>query len=284
MDPLLLVTQAYGREEVRTQALHAAWTALAWADGLPLKIVIYSDEPEAFAQLDGRASVRRVTPHEIRAWRGPHNFVHRFKIEMISDAVAANDVERILYFDADVAFKAPLANLVSRIGPWRSVLHVREFDILAHRTRQMRRFRRHMRRLSHANEPLDLAHTMWNAGVIGLDRHEFPLLAEWRDLVDEVYAQWPYWTHEQWALSYLLERATTVAPADDVVLHYWGQKDLALPQVRELVGTLGTCSPGEALEHVLRSPLRLPPPHKRSLLEKQIDKVRKLLGLPKRVR
>jgi hypothetical protein len=267
---------------VRTQALHAAWTALAWAADLPLKVVIYSDEPEAFAQLDGRASVRRVMPGEIRAWRGPHNFVHRFKIEMIRDAVSDPDVGRLLYFDADVAFRAPLADLASRIGPGRSVLHVREFDILTHRTRQMRRFRRHMRRLSHRNEPLDLAHTMWNAGVIGLDRREFPLVARWRDLVDEVYEQWPYWTHEQWALSYLLERATVVAPADDVVLHYWGQKNSALPQVRELVGALGTCSPEEALDRVLRSPLRLPPPRTRSILEKQIDKLRKMLGLRRR--
>jgi hypothetical protein len=263
MPRLHLVTQAYGREDVKAQALYAAASALAWSDGLPLDVHVYTDDAAFFAPLAGRVDLRVLSAAEIRAWRGPHDFVHRLKAEMIREMVRRFPEGKLLYVDADVAFRAPLAPLFERIAPGGAVLHVREYDVLTHRTKQLRRFRRRMRKVTFRGRPVDLAHGMWNAGAIGLDASHYPLVDEWLALVDEVYPQWPYWIHEQWAISQLLERAGKVSPADDVVLHYWAQKAEALPRIREALAALGAGPLPEALAHLRARPLTLPPPVRR---------------------
>ncbi len=274
MARLHLVTQAYGRDDVRAQALYAVWSALAWSEGLPIDVHVYSDDAAPFAPLGDRALVRLLAPEEIRAWRGPHDFVHRLKAEMMREMARRFPDGKLLYVDADVAFLAPSAAVFDRIGPRRGVLHVREFDVATHATPQLRRFRRKMRRVTFRGHPVNLDHGMWNAGVVGLDASHFPLVDEWLAMVDEVYPQWPYWIHEQWAISQLLERDGTVSAADDVILHYWAQKDAALAAIRSELEVLRARPLAGALEHVRAHPLRLPPPVRRhSTLRERIARV-----------
>ncbi len=274
MARLHLVTQAYGREDVKEQALYAAASALAWAGDLPLDVHVYTDDAAFFAPLAGRVDVRVLSPGEIRAWRGPHDFVHRLKAEMIREMVRRFPEGKLLYVDADVAFRSPVAPVFARIGPGAAVLHVREYDILAHPTGQLRRFRRRMRKVTAGGRPVDLAHGMWNAGAVGLDQSHFPLVDRWLALVDEVYRQWPYWIHEQWAISQLLERAGKVSPADDVVFHYWAQKDEALAAIRPALEALRARPLEGALAELRARPLALPPPaRRRSTLRERILRV-----------
>ena len=276
MPRLHLVTQAYGREDVREQALYAAWSALAWGDGLPLDVHVYTDDAAAFAPLAGRIDVRVLSPEDIRAWRGPHDFVHRLKAEMIRDMVRRFPAGKLLYVDADVAFRGPAAAVFDRIGPRRAVLHTHEYDVLTHPTKQLRRFRRRMRKVTFRGRAVDLGHGMWNAGAVGLDAVHFPLVDEWLAMVDEIYPQWPYWIHEQWAISNLAERAGAVSPADDVIFHYWAQKDDALAAIRAELEALRALPFPEALARLRARPLSLPPPVKRRRTLRQ--RLARLLG------
>jgi hypothetical protein len=274
MPRLHLVTQAYGREDVKEQALYAAGSALAWGEGLPFDVHVYTDDAAFFSPLGDRVRIRVLSPEEIRAWRGPHDFVHRLKAEMIREVVRRFPDGKLLYVDADVAFRSPVAPVFDRIGPGAAVLHVREYDVLSHPTKQLRRFRRRMRKVTFRGRPVDLAHGMWNAGAVGLDAAHYGLVDEWLALVDEVYPQWPYWIHEQWAISQLLERAGKVSPADDVVFHYWAQKDAALAAIRGELEVLRTRPLAEALAHLRAHPLDLPPPvRRRSTLRERIARI-----------
>jgi hypothetical protein len=274
MPRLHLVTQAYGREDIKEQALYAAWSALAWGEGLPLDVHVYTDDPAFFAPLGAGVDVRVLSADEILAWRGPHDFVHRLKAEMIRDLVRRFPDGKLLYVDADVAFRSPVAPVFERIGAGRAVLHVREYDILTHPTKQLRRFRRRMRKVTSRGSPVDLAHGMWNAGAVGLDASHYPLVERWLALVDEVYPQWPYWIHEQWAISHLLERAGKVSPADDVVFHYWAQKDEALARIRGELEVLRSRPLPDALAHLRAHPLDLPPPaRRRSTLRERLARI-----------
>jgi hypothetical protein len=274
MPGLRLLTQAYGRDDIREQALYAAWSALAWCDHPGLEFHVYTDAPGLFAPLGERVKARVLSPEEIRAWRGPHDFVHRLKAAMIRDSVRRDSDGKLLYVDADVAFRTSPLEVFERIGPGRAVLHVREYDVLTHPTKQLRRFRRRMRKVTFRGRPVELAHGMWNAGAVGLDATHYPLVDEWLSLVDEVYPQWPYWIHEQWAISQLLERAGTVSPADDVVFHYWAQKDEALLAIRRELEVLRTRPLADALAHLRDHPLVLPPPvRRRSTLRERIGRL-----------
>lgn len=258
-----LVTQAYGRDDIRVQALYAAWSALAFADGLDLSLHVYTDDAAFFAPLGTEVDVRVLSPEEIRAWRGPYDFVHRLKPLMIRDLARSFPGEKLLYVDADVVFTRPVREVFDRIGPARAVLHVREYDIATHPTKQLRRFRRRMKRVTFRGVPVALDHAMWSAGAVGLDASHFPLLEEWIAMVDEIYPQWPYWIHEQYAISQLLQREGAVSPADDVVLHYWDRKDAAAAAIARELPVLRQGPLPAAHAHLRAHPLVLPRPGKR---------------------
>lgn len=273
MSGFRVVTQAYGREDIKQQALYAIWSALAWSEDEPVDVHVYTDDAGWLAPVADRVSAHVLASEQIVAWRGPGDFVHRLKVEMIRDLVHRYPDGKLLYVDADVAFRTSPRAIMGRVGPGRAVLHVREYDILTERTNQLRRFRRRMRRVRVGGASLDLRHGMWNAGVIGLDATHYPLVDAWLALLDEVYAQWPYWVHEQWAISHLLERSGVVTPADDAIVHYWHQKGDALQVIARELEVLRTRPLAEALAHARERPLELPPhvPGRRSFLQRIAD-------------
>ena len=253
-----LVTLAYGGEPVRTQALYLAWSALAWTEGVPLSVHVYADEPAPFAALDGRITFERISLDRIREWRGPDDFVHRQKTELIRDLAARFPGDRLLYVDSDTFFTGPVGRAAERIAPGRSVLHVREFPIATHGTSQMRKFRRAMRDVRFRGAPIDLACDMWNAGAVGLDPAQFGLLAEWLELIDAIYPDVRRFFVEQFAVSMLLQRDTAVSAIDDVLFHYWFQKDEYTEEIRRALSALAALPHERALEHLRATPLRLP--------------------------
>ena len=253
-----LVTLAYGGEPVRTQALYCAWSALAWAGDVPLGVHVYTDEPAAYAPLAGRIAIEPIAMDRIRAWRGPDDFVHRQKIELVRDVAARFPGERLLYVDSDTFFVGPLAQAAERIGPGRSVLHVREFPIATHPTSQMRKFRKQMAHLTFRGAPVELDRDMWNAGALGLDPAQFGLLAEWLELVDALYPAVKRFYVEQFAISLLLQRDTRVAAVDDVLFHYWFQKDEYTEALRRAIAALAALPHEASLAQLRASPIRLP--------------------------
>src|SRR5512138_2218415 len=119
-----LVTQAYGLEEIRVQALYLAHSALARPGDVDLRVHLYVDEPGFFRAVADRAELHALTPERIRDWQGPLRFVHRLKAKMIEDLVAAHPADPILYLDADTFFTGDVSAVFDRIGPGRGVMHV----------------------------------------------------------------------------------------------------------------------------------------------------------------
>jgi len=264
MSRVHLVTQAYGSCDVRNEALYAAWSALAFADGLPLSVHVYTDDAASFAPLEGRIAVRVLSPDEIRAWRGPHAFVHRLKAEMIREMAGRFPNEPLLYIDADAFFTGLVARVFERIGPGRSVLHEREYSVATHASSQMKKFRRHMGGLTFRGQPIDLSRNMWNAGAVGIDPAQFGVLDEWIEFIDEIYPRYPRFLIEQFGISLILQREAAVAPADDLVFHYWFQKDEHLAAIRRELDLLRARPFAESLTHLRANRLRLPLRRQRS--------------------
>jgi hypothetical protein len=274
-----LLLQAYGRDDIRDQALYAASSALAWKKDLDLVVHVYADDAAFLAPLGEHVRVRLVSPEEIRAWRGPHDCAFRMKAAVVRDLAREIGSERLLYLDSDVFFTAPARDVFDRIGPGRAVMHVREFDIANHPTGQLRRYRRRMRRATFRGRPVTLDGAMWNAGAIGLDPTHFPILDEWIAMIDALWDQVSYWMHEQFAISKLLAREGAIAPANDAIVHYWIQKDDALARIRPRLELLRSTPLDTALRRLREDPILLPPPvRRRSTLRERIARVLRKLG------
>lgn len=273
MSRVHLVTQAYGKEEILTEALYAAWSALAWKGELPLEVHVYTDDAAAFAPLAGRIDVRLLSPEEIRDWRGPHDFIHRLKAAMIRDLVRRFPGEKLVYVDADVFFTGPLAGLFERVGPGRAVMHEREYAVATHRSSQMKKFRAHMGALSFRDRPIDLSRDMWNAGVVGIDPAQLGIVDEWIDFIDAVYPHYKRGLVEQYGIGHLLQREAKVVPSDDLVLHYWFQKDDYVAAIRRELEALRAAPHEASLEHLRANVIRLPRRRQRSSL---LDRLRRI--------
>lgn len=272
MNRVRIVLQAYGLEEVRVQGLYAAWSALAYAGEAPLSVHVYTDEPSFFAPLAGAIELRALSPDDIRAWRGPLDFTHRLKAVMIREMTERHPGDRLLYLDADMFFVAPVQSVFDRITPSGSVMHEREYEVATRATSQMRRFRKHMGRLTFRGAPVDLGGTMWNAGAVGIHPSRFGMVDTWIAFIDALYPHYRRGLVEQYGVSLLLQRATEVRPCTDEVVHYWAQKDDYVAAIRLELERLRALPPPDALAHLRANRIALPPParrrHQRSLLER----------------
>lgn len=253
-----LFTQAYGAERFRAQALYLAWSALAWSEGVDLTVHVYTDGPSLFAPIADRIEAREMGPEEIRSWRGPHDFTHRLKPLLVQDMTRRFPLDTLLYLDADTYPVKPLAGLLARIGPGRSVMHAREEHLGDRDDPHMRNFSRRLRALSFRGEPIDLDRWMWNAGAIGLHPGTFPVVGDWIAFIDEVWPRYRRGLVEQYGIAMLLQRAGDVVACQDHVVHYWFQKDDFTAAILRELEILRGLPPRDALARLRTSPVRVP--------------------------
>jgi hypothetical protein len=250
---------AYGRDDVRTQALYSAMTALAHAGDLPLSVHVVTDAPEAFAPLAGRVEVHPATAADIAGWIGPERFHFRAKAAVFGELARRFPSDPLLYLDADSFFVGEVARAFARLGPGAALLWEREYPVATSDTGLMYRFRRKVRRARFRGAPIDLRVDMWNAGAVGLHPAQFPLLADWLAFVDEVYPVTRRWVLEQFAISWTLQRAgVAVSACDDVVVHYWFDKANHSAAVEAALARARALPLEAALAAIRAHPIELP--------------------------
>jgi hypothetical protein len=195
------------------------------------RIVIYADRAEPFADLP--VEVVPVDDATWARWVGPHKYVWRAKIKVITQALAVPGVDRCLYVDGDTYFLRSPATAIERVGPGRSLLHMREgwppppeAAALAH--------------VLETYQPTDTSgrpwvfgprRVSWNAGVVGLHREDVHLCREVESLTDQLlehgFGEHSH-TSEQLSFTVALDQRTTLRGCHDVVMHYW-RSDLREP-------------------------------------------------------
>ncbi|WP_146211019.1 hypothetical protein [Quadrisphaera granulorum] len=224
MDHLVYISFGEGRhvDEVRfsvqTAARHLPTGGGSW------RITLWTDRPEQWKDLP--VEVVEVSSEQARAWMGPHQYVWRAKIEVLSAALEASGGGRCLYVDGDTWWKRSPSVVFDRIGPGRSVMHLREGRPPAPEVAALQH-------VLGRHEPLDLTgrpwafpadRDSWNAGVIGLHPADAAVCAEVAHLTDQLLEHGfddHSHTSEQLAFAVGLASRTTVSESRDAVIHYW---------------------------------------------------------------
>ena len=184
------------------------------------QIVVVTDTPEQFANLP--VAVEPVTAEQVREWAGPANFNHRIKIGVIAHVLAKRGGP-VVMVDGDCYFLKSPARMFERVGPGRSVMHVREGE-LGHLI-ALGYDRQRLAEMSHNLGPagryaFDLKTPVWNAGVLGIDPADAGRLDEVLALTDAIHAAVPTKISEQLSFSVVLGRHNRLSPTRDVVFHY----------------------------------------------------------------
>jgi hypothetical protein len=283
-----LVLLAVGREDILLQARYAAASALAWSEGAPIAVHVYTDRPEAFAPLGSRVETELVSPERLRGWRGRWDFLYRIKPALLQDALRAAP-GRVLFVDADTYWKGPVADAFARFGDGgAAVMHLREYHVGSSDTGQMRRFRRRLARSRFRGGPVEADRWMWNSGAVGLVPAHLPLVEQWMDFVDQVFPTNPKPIVEQFGLSLVLQRAGVgIRAIDDLLVHYHDDKERHLALLPGRLAAIEGLPAAEAARRVREDSPRVegrPPRARRGFVERLRFSLRQRLDLARAAR
>lgn len=253
------VTQAYGREVCRAQALYLVWSTLAWqrAGGGEFDVHVYTDEPGFFRPVEDRIVLRSISSAEIASWWGPHRFVFRAKPAMLLDMANRFPSDPLLLLDADTFWQRSPAGVLGRIGPGRAVMHAREGHLLNRDDRHMRNFSRNLRRASFRGAPVDVDRWMWNSGAVGLAAEDLGIVEEWVAFIDAVIPRYRRAIVEQYGIAMLLQQRGQLSACDDRLFHYWYQKEEYTAEVLRELEVLRAMPFADSLERVREEPVHV---------------------------
>lgn len=224
MDDVVYLSVGTGRHvnELRFSIMSAARHL---RDDSSWRIILYADDATPFADLP--VDVVLVDPATWAEWVGPHQYVWRAKIEVMVRALAAPGTSRCVYVDGDTYFRRSPAEMISRVGPGRSLLHTREGRPPPPEVAALRHVLDQHRPADTAGRAWSLGadRASWNAGVVGLHEDDASLCREVAHLTDQLLAHgFDEHSHTAEQVGFtvcLTERTKKVRESHDVLMHYW---------------------------------------------------------------
>ena len=229
-----IVCLVYGSGRYHDQARFSVLTFLDLmlkAQRSDIDCVVYSDRRE-LVPAHPLVQTMPLSTEQLKAWRGPLDFVHRVKLEMLRHAIRHFGAP-LLFVDTDTRWlKVPDAQFMELGRPPQDssqkptlYLHVKE-GVLSPRFHpryfQSLQPGRAARKILPSWEG-EATWEMWNAGAIGIPVGAENFLEETLELCDKLllYLR-PRIYVEQLSLSLLGTRKFAVKPIDDCIHHYWG--------------------------------------------------------------
>lgn len=235
MTRLLLL--AYGRETEYRRALLAALSCWAWQPRQPLAATICTDQPDFFKPYLAGLPIayKLLTPTYLVEARGPQQFVHRVKAQLIAEAFAEHPHDELLFVDSDTFFSTSPDSLLQNLATGLSFMHLREyrlaeavaiyqeFNQAKYPTKMLALLASRTFPLGGAQVRFHAEQSSWNSGVLGLPHTLAPLLPDILALTDTLYAGTGWFVCEQLAFSLALQASGPVQPCDQFIYHYWGK-------------------------------------------------------------
>ena len=225
-----LVYLAYGPRRFLDEAIYSLASHVAVSGPDAAAVTVYTDDPGYLrARLPAGVRYEELGADRIRSWRGPTDFVHRVKVEMLRD-FCARQRGTVVYVDTDTVFLKPLDDVFAALERGGvAFMHESEGRLSSRKNPIFRKLLAFFRKNSftYRGAPLLVPPEsgMWNAGLIGMRVDQRRLLDEVLDLTDQFHARYPKHVMEQFAFSYVLSRELALHAADDHVHHYWNFKE-----------------------------------------------------------
>lgn len=225
-----LVYLAYGPRRFLDEAIYSLASFVAVSGPGAAAVTVYTDNAGYLrSRLPAEVRYEELRPDRIRSWRGPTDFVHRVKVEMLRD-FCARQHGTLVYVDTDTVFLKPLDGVFAALErDGAAFMHENEGRLSSRRNPIFRKLLAVFRRESftYRGAPLRVPAecAMWNAGLIGLRLDQRRLLDEVLDLTDQFHARYPKHVMEQFAFSFVLSREPALRAAADCVHHYWNFKE-----------------------------------------------------------
>ena len=228
--PVRYVTLAYGDAPgVYRQSLMLLVSLVAHAPE-PYELLVATDRPDCYVWFGTRVEIEFLDFARLEAWRGPHPFSMRQKLELARAAIptlesglSRTPPTATVLLDADVLALKPLAPFAARLQAGELFMHKKEY-VLSESSRSGNRKLWSSLRGSKTFEfrPDD---AMWNSGVLGVPTADRGLLDDSIALYDRLGEDGlRHFATEQLVEGVVLGRTGRLHAAEEWFAHYWGNK------------------------------------------------------------
>ncbi len=226
-----VVYQTYGKKEILYQTIYSIYSILDYTKQYDFQIVIYTDQIQLLKNYFNAFNFIKyelITPENMEEWRGAIKFHHRMKIEILKDC-SKKYGGHILYLDGDTYFTKDIHFVFNDIKENQSVMHLPEHQLNKTKDPLTKKLYKFLKKTSikvkNQEVKIDPNFIMWNAGVIGLHQKHHDLFDRIIEYTDALYSQYQKHIMEQFAVSYMLQTRTSLVRSDQIIEHYWNQKD-----------------------------------------------------------
>ncbi len=184
--------------------------------------VVYTDTPERYEPLG--VAIRLVTAKELTDWLDGDTYIHRRKTMVVLDALRRFP-GNVAFVDSDTYFKRSPLLLFDKIGPGRTLLHVREASLKHSRLASDHAlfaylYEHGVRCLDGSVLPISPDDAMWNTGVLGLNTADAVLLEQVAAATNPIWRQVKAYPIEQLLTGFFF-RTTRIGSCRQSVYHYW---------------------------------------------------------------
>lgn len=183
-----------------------------------LTIALFTDEANRRTDLPVKNFV--FSPAEFALWTRGNLYQHEAKVHILMKALDMFK-GKIALIDTDTYFLKDPRVLFDRIAPGSSVMHTYEGTLgndpilspLLERVAS-----------GSSTYPISAATRLFNSGVIGVDYADRAIIDDILPALSHYYMRYPAFNIEQFAVSIVLDRRTSLTVAADLIRHYWGDE------------------------------------------------------------
>lgn len=231
MNNLFLVYQAYGHKDILHEVLVSIYSLYKACKDQRPTVVVYTDSVSYLARLLPQDVIfESVLPSQWQAWKGPHAFVHRAKIEMLRHFCAHYDGS-LLYCDTDTFFTHSPEPLFEELAKGRLMMHMDEGPLGHTKNVVFQKIKKFLSTYRYNGKSIPTSTHMWNAGVLGFTTKQKGILEEVLQLTDDLYQAYPKHVMEQLAFSFYFQQHT-LSECTAIIFHYWDFKEYRIVLTR----------------------------------------------------
>jgi len=217
----ILLFQIYGTQRIyHLELTHSILSAARFLKDTPsdIRLVLAADADNQRPDLPVEHLL--MTPQMLDEWQMGGTYKHAIQAYALHHAVQHFGAPVVL-IDSDTLLREHPGGMFDRIGPGRTLMHRREGKLSD--TPEWPEWQALMKATGGAlgGQRITADSVMFNAGVLGIDPQDAPLMAQIKAVMHDVRRNSDVFTAVQLAASLVFAAKTEVSVCEDLVDHYW---------------------------------------------------------------
>lgn len=190
-------------------------------------INVVTDEPAFYNNLKDEINIITINKETLKDWEGKYNFFWRVKIKAIELICSMYKNESVIYLDSDTFLYKDIRPFKAALIKGSAFMHENEGQLSTAKGKTVKKMWAQVKGKTYGNTTILPIHNMWNAGVVAIpntkNNDECKLAL---NITDEMCKQGvTKRLIEQFALSVSLHEMYGLQEANDVIAHYWSNKE-----------------------------------------------------------